>query len=48
MLISACSVRITMNSRNVSVRMCDVSPQLAKPRSTPNNMKLAFRNVAQP
>ena len=48
MLISACSVRITMNSRNVSVSTCAVSPQFAKPRFTPNNISVAFMNCAQP
>ena len=48
MLINACNVRMIANSKNVSVSMCEVSPQSAKPRFNPNNMNVAFRNVAHP
>ena len=37
-----------MNSRNVSVSTCAVSPQLANPRLTPNSISVAFMNCEQP
>src|SRR3954468_15990828 len=48
MLISACSVRITTKSRNVSLMMCAVSPQSAKPRFSPYSDSVALRNCAHP